>query len=101
VEFAVVVGAKVVGFVVVMVRVTLPVVDGAVVLDREEDVGAAVVGAAVELVEAEEPPPASTAAQKASVAGRTWPVATSAPQARMTQLVAAPMTAFLFAQMHL
>jgi hypothetical protein len=45
--------------------------------------------------------PASTAEQNFSVAGRTWPVATEAPQAWMTQDVAEATTAFSLSQMHL
>lgn len=62
----------------------------------------ALLEAEVEAVEEPETvPPAKTSEQNCSVAGRTWPVATVAPQALMTHDVAAPTKAFSLLQMHL
>jgi hypothetical protein len=47
------------------------------------------------------PPPAATSLQNLSVAGNTWPVATSMPHLSSTQGVAAVIRAALLAQMHL
>jgi hypothetical protein len=56
----------------------------------------------VEVEEAELPePPAATSLQNLSVAGNTWPVATSRPHLSSTQGVAAVIRAALLAQMHL
>lgn len=84
----------------------LPVVLGASVSDVDESsvvvVVAAVVGAAVEdVVAVSSLPPASTATQSASTAGRTLARATSIPQPATTQLVAPETNLSLASQMHL